>query len=106
MSRVVGIGACVMDTLITVPHFPAEDTKLRAEGTKTAYGVILVHCNKNKTPKLCTLVQQISNVPKTVSVYLCIVPFNFERHMYAFKCEGCVANFVTKNSLDIGLKIV
>ena len=38
MSRVVGIGACVMDTLITVPHFPAEDTKLRAEGTKTAGG--------------------------------------------------------------------
>ena len=38
MSKVVGIGACVMDTLITVPHFPTEDTKLRAEGTKLAGG--------------------------------------------------------------------
>ena len=28
MSKVVGIGACVMDTLITVPHYPTEDTKL------------------------------------------------------------------------------
>lgn len=38
MSRIVGIGACVMDTLITVPHFPDEDTKLRAESTKLAGG--------------------------------------------------------------------
>ncbi len=38
MSKVVGIGACVMDTLITVPHFPTEDTKLRAESTKLAGG--------------------------------------------------------------------
>lgn len=38
MSRIVGIGACVMDTLITVPHYPDEDTKLRAESTKLAGG--------------------------------------------------------------------
>ncbi len=38
MKKVVGIGACVMDTLITVPSFPAEDTKMRAEGTKLAGG--------------------------------------------------------------------
>ncbi|MBR5307479.1 MAG: carbohydrate kinase family protein [Clostridia bacterium] len=38
MIRVVGIGACVMDTLITVPSFPTEDTKMRAESTKLAGG--------------------------------------------------------------------
>ena len=38
MSKIVGIGACVMDTLITVPNFPKEDTKLRAEGVKVAGG--------------------------------------------------------------------
>ena len=38
MSKIVGIGACVMDTLITLPKFPTEDTKLRAEGVKVAGG--------------------------------------------------------------------
>lgn len=38
MSRIVGIGACVMDTLYTVPHYPGEDTKLRASGCKQAGG--------------------------------------------------------------------
>lgn len=38
MSKVVGIGACVMDTLITVPSFPKEDTKLRAISSKVAGG--------------------------------------------------------------------
>ena len=38
MSKVVGIGACVMDTLITVPNFPKEDTKLRAFSSKAAGG--------------------------------------------------------------------
>ncbi len=38
MNEIVGIGACVMDTLITVPHYPAEDTKLRATGSKPAGG--------------------------------------------------------------------
>ncbi len=38
MSKVVGIGACVVDTLITVPCFPKEDTKTRAISTKTAGG--------------------------------------------------------------------
>ncbi len=36
--KVVGIGACVMDTLITVPSFPKEDTKLRALSSKIAGG--------------------------------------------------------------------
>ncbi|MBR6766199.1 MAG: bifunctional hydroxymethylpyrimidine kinase/phosphomethylpyrimidine kinase [Clostridia bacterium] len=36
--NVVGIGACVNDTLITVPSYPEEDTKLRAGGIKTAGG--------------------------------------------------------------------
>lgn len=38
MKTVVGIGACVMDTLITLPHYPTEDTKLRATETKAAGG--------------------------------------------------------------------
>lgn len=38
MCKIVGIGACVMDTLVTVTHYPKEDTKLRASGTKTAGG--------------------------------------------------------------------
>lgn len=48
MSKVVGIGACVMDTLITLPNFPMEDTKLRATATKlvgggpTATGIVAV----------------------------------------------------------------
>ena len=36
--KVVGIGACVMDTLITVPTFPKEDTKMKALSSKIAGG--------------------------------------------------------------------
>lgn len=38
MSKIVGIGACVMDTLVNVPHYPTEDTKLRADSSKPAGG--------------------------------------------------------------------
>ena len=38
MSKIVGIGACVMDTLITVERYPDEDTKMRAESVKVAGG--------------------------------------------------------------------
>ena len=38
MIKIVGIGACVMDTLYNIPHFPKEDTKLRAVGSKPAGG--------------------------------------------------------------------
>lgn len=38
MSKIVGIGACVMDTLYNIPSFPKEDTKLRATGSKIAGG--------------------------------------------------------------------
>lgn len=38
MSKIVGIGACVMDTLVSVPYYPNEDTKLRAESSKPAGG--------------------------------------------------------------------
>lgn len=38
MCKIVGIGACVMDTLVTVPNYPKEDTKLRATSTKIAGG--------------------------------------------------------------------
>ena len=37
-KAVIAIGACVADTLVTVPHYPAEDTKLRAAGIKQAGG--------------------------------------------------------------------
>ncbi len=38
MSKIVGIGANVYDTLITVPYYPNEDTKLRATGIKECGG--------------------------------------------------------------------
>ncbi len=38
MKKIVGIGACVMDTLITLPYYPKEDTKLRAISQKSAGG--------------------------------------------------------------------
>lgn len=38
MNKVVGIGANVYDTLITVPYYPSEDTKLRATGAKECGG--------------------------------------------------------------------
>lgn len=38
MSSVVGIGACVMDTLVHVPSYPTEDTKLRALDSRPAGG--------------------------------------------------------------------
>ena len=37
-NKIVGIGACVMDTLITVPNYPKEDSKLRAISSKVAGG--------------------------------------------------------------------
>lgn len=38
MAKIVGIGACVMDTLYNVPSYPTEDTKMRATGCKLAGG--------------------------------------------------------------------
>ncbi len=38
MAKIVGIGACVMDTLYSLPSYPAEDTKMRALGSKPAGG--------------------------------------------------------------------
>lgn len=38
MSKIVGIGACVMDTLYNIPTYPTEDTKMRAVGSKPAGG--------------------------------------------------------------------
>ena len=38
MAKIVGIGACVFDTLYNVPTFPKEDTKMRATASKTAGG--------------------------------------------------------------------
>lgn len=38
MKKIIGIGACVIDNLYVLPHFPTEDTKLRAEFCKTAGG--------------------------------------------------------------------
>lgn len=38
MNKIVGIGANVYDTLITVPYYPTEDTKLRASGVTESGG--------------------------------------------------------------------
>lgn len=38
MSKIVGIGANVYDTLYTVPSYPTEDTKLRAESAVSSGG--------------------------------------------------------------------
>ena len=38
MAKIVGIGACVFDTLYNIPTYPAEDTKMRASGSKLAGG--------------------------------------------------------------------
>ncbi len=38
MSRIVGIGANVFDTLYNIPTYPTEDTKMRATASKTAGG--------------------------------------------------------------------
>lgn len=38
MGAVIGIGACVMDTLVSLPYYPKEDTKLRALSTKQVGG--------------------------------------------------------------------
>ena len=38
MARIVGIGACVFDTLYNIPTYPREDTKMRATGSKPAGG--------------------------------------------------------------------
>lgn len=37
-KQIIGIGACVMDTLVNIPHYPKEDTKLRAVSTKQSGG--------------------------------------------------------------------
>lgn len=38
MNMIVGIGACVFDTLFSVPTYPAEDTKMRAVSSKVSGG--------------------------------------------------------------------
>ncbi len=38
MAKIVGIGACVFDTLYNLPTYPEEDTKMRASGSKSAGG--------------------------------------------------------------------
>ena len=38
MARIVGIGACVFDTLYNIDAYPTEDTKKRATSSKTAGG--------------------------------------------------------------------
>ena len=38
MAKIVGIGACVFDTLYNVPTYPKEDTKMRATSCKPAGG--------------------------------------------------------------------
>lgn len=37
-QKLIMIGACYVDTILTVPHFPAEDSKLRAQALKKRRG--------------------------------------------------------------------
>ena len=37
-AKIVAIGACVADTLISLPRYPEEDTKLRADGVRLSGG--------------------------------------------------------------------
>ncbi|KAK5170155.1 uncharacterized protein LTR77_004740 [Saxophila tyrrhenica] len=37
-TLLVGVGACAIDTILTVPHFPAEDSKLRATSLQKRRG--------------------------------------------------------------------
>lgn len=65
MNQIVGIGAVVMDTLISVPEYPEEDTKMRAlevrqaGGGPTATG--LVAAQKLGIP--CAYLGKVSNDP-------------------------------------------
>lgn len=38
LKHIILVGACYLDTILTVPHFPAEDTKLRATGLRVRRG--------------------------------------------------------------------
>ncbi|KAH8891337.1 putative PfkB family kinase [Thozetella sp. PMI_491] len=38
MKHLIAVGACYLDTILTVPHFPSEDSKLRATGVKVRRG--------------------------------------------------------------------
>lgn len=38
MAKIIGIGACVFDTLYNISTYPLEDTKMRATGSKCAGG--------------------------------------------------------------------
>ena len=38
MNKIVGIGACVFDTLYNIPTYPTEDTKMRASASKPSGG--------------------------------------------------------------------
>ncbi|KAL2197395.1 Ribokinase-like protein [Corynascus similis CBS 632.67] len=38
MKHLILVGACYLDTILTVPHFPAEDSKLRAPSLQTRRG--------------------------------------------------------------------
>lgn len=38
MAKIVGIGACVFDTLYNIPKYPKEDTKMRAVSSKASGG--------------------------------------------------------------------
>ena len=60
MSKIVGIGANVYDTLITVPYYPAEDTKLKATGVILSYICPLMYMNN----PLCKAMPVITNSNK------------------------------------------
>ena len=65
MNQIVGIGAVVMDTLISVPEYPTEDTKMRAlevrqaGGGPTATGIVAAQ----KLGISCAYLGNLSNDP-------------------------------------------
>ncbi|KAK3058443.1 hypothetical protein LTR09_000007 [Extremus antarcticus] len=80
-TRLVAVGACAIDTILTVPHFPAEDSKLRATSLRKRRG--------GNTPNTLEVLQELisddvddaatrpdrpqSNVPASIDLSLMAV---------------------------------
>ncbi|KAI9845995.1 MAG: hypothetical protein M1837_004401 [Sclerophora amabilis] len=58
MTRLVAVGACYLDTILTVQHYPAEDEKLRASGVSRRRG--------GNCPNMIEVLQQILDLETLV----------------------------------------
>lgn len=67
MSRIILVGACYLDTVLTVPSYPAADSKLRASG--------LVRRRGGNSPNTLEVLQQLALLDKnsSISASLCAV---------------------------------